>query len=203
MVYLYWSRQYVWIGKWLVFYLCKEKESLWFCSEKDGYLEVAVAAVSQTSRSYLQLFFLKTLPSSRDDLAAQATSTMVFQRSKILLQRCLGCFAPNPGLIICSVCSGNQKCCAHSYILNAGIWLKDSGMMLFEENRNRKWGCDILPEIALLGGFSNKKLYSAFILKAKLLLNLATHLTPLNESCMTEGKATHLKNPTLQHLWTI
>lgn len=51
-----------------------------------------------------------------------------------------------------------------------------------------------MPEIALLGHFSNKKLYSALILKAKLLLKLAMHLGPLNENYMTQGKP-HTSKP--------
>lgn len=44
---------------------------------------------------------------------------------------------------------------------------------------------------------------SALILKATLLLKLAMHLASLNESCMTEGKPTHLKHLILQHCWTM
>lgn len=94
MVCLYLRSCYVCFGKWLVFYFCKLRKHLWFCSDKDWYLGVVGAAVSQTWISYLLLSSLKNLPSSLDGLAAQAASNMVFQRSKILLQRCLGYFAP-------------------------------------------------------------------------------------------------------------
>lgn len=117
-----------------------KKKGLLFCSEEDWYLGVAEAAVFQTSRSYLQLSFLKTLPFSPYGLASQATSTIVFQRSKILLQRCLGCFAPSRESAICCICSGNQKCCVHLYILNADVWLKYSGMMLFWTKQKQKMG---------------------------------------------------------------
>lgn len=143
MVQLYWSRQHVCrVNDWFPIFAKKKRVygsvvkrmDIWKLLEK-----LYLRPQDPTCNSSSLRPCLPHLMASQPKQQVQWSS-----REARSCYRDLGCFAPNPGSAICSVCSRNWKCCVHSGILKADVWLKDSGMMLFEQNRKRKWGCDVL-----------------------------------------------------------